>query len=70
VFFVIALMVLIWSSIVMVELRNPWVSADRELRAAMISALCCVVPFLCEYVTNATTPFIYLVDIEMFSHRL
>jgi hypothetical protein len=32
--------------------------SENELRNAMTVALCCVVPFLCEYVTNATEPFI------------
>jgi hypothetical protein len=36
---------------------------DTVLMQAIIAALSCVVPYLCEYVTNAITPFISHVNI-------
>jgi len=56
----------------MAELSNPmgtivtidhWNLVDEELRGAMIAALCCVVPYLCEYITNASTPFLSRLNI-------
>jgi len=47
----------------MAELRNSGALEDKEVRDTMIAALCCVVPFLCKYVTNATTPSIIRMNI-------
>jgi len=47
----------------MAELRNFQYLEVRLMTDAMIAALCCVAPFLREYVTNATTPFISRVNI-------
>ena len=49
-------MVIVWVSIVMAELKDSQALPDEELMYAMIAALYCVVPFLCEYATNATMP--------------
>jgi hypothetical protein len=54
----------------MAELNKLMDPLYGAMRNAMIAALCCVVPFLCEYVTNVTTPFITRVNISMFSHKL
>jgi len=65
VFVIIALAVLISISVLIGGLRNsptPLV-VFKEVMDAMIAALCCVVPFLREYVTNVTTPFISRVNI-------
>jgi len=47
----------------MADLTNKPFSEVKGLNDAMIAALCCVCPFLCEYVANATTPFISRVNI-------
>jgi len=53
----------------MVKLENSRDVREQKLRVAMIAALCCVVPFLCKYVTYTTTPYISHVNILIFSHR-
>jgi hypothetical protein len=61
VFVIIAIMVLVWSAIFIEEIVIS--GGNTVLMQAMIAALSCVVPYLCEYVTNAITPFVSHVNI-------
>ena len=63
VFIFIAIMVLIWSSVLMKKVGKAMILQQKELKSLLTAALSCVVSFLCEYLTNANTILISCVNI-------
>jgi len=49
IFLILGVVELIWSSIVLAELSEQ---PNAHLRNAAVATLCCVVPYLCEYLIH------------------
>jgi hypothetical protein len=64
VFVIIALIVLIWSSVVMADLTNKPFSEVKGLNDAMIAALCCVCPFLFTVIYSSIVVYSFYCDLK------